>query len=250
MKARLFLGTWWRLGAAMVGWGGLTLGLAQAAPLLAIDVGHSLNKPGAYSAHGRTEFAFNLDLAQVVQQTLAGQQVETLLIGADGAMDHLTDRSAAAGNAGASLFLSLHHDSAKPRYLGRWQWQGERRYYTDRFSGFSLFVSRINPEWQASLACATAIGMALKQAGFHSSAHHAKGVAGEAREWANKAAGVYFFDDLVVLKNATMPALLLEAGVIVNRRDELKLQQTSYQQAMARAVAQGVTECHINPLKS
>jgi N-acetylmuramoyl-L-alanine amidase len=43
---------------------------------------------------------------------------------------------------------------------------------------------------------------------------------------------------------ASMRALLLEAGVIVNRRDELTLQQASYQQAMARAVAQGLAKCH------
>jgi hypothetical protein len=71
----------------------------------------------------------------------------------------------------------------------RWQWQGERRYYTDPFSGFSLFVSRKNPEWQASLACATAIGMALKQAGFHSSGHHAKGLLKYALAHSNARAG-------------------------------------------------------------
>ncbi len=250
MKADLFPGVWRLIVMAMAGLCGVTPSLVQATPLLAIDVGHSFNRPGAYSARGRPEFTFNLELAQVLQQTLAGQQVEALLIGADGAMDHLTHRTAAATLAGASLFLSVHHDSAKPRYLGRWRWHGVSRYYTDRFSGFSLFVSRKNPEWQASLACASAIGLALKRAGFHASGHHAKGVGGVGREWANRAAGVYFFDDLVVLKTATMPALLLEAGVIVNRRDELRLQQASHQQAQAQAVAQGLAKCHFNPLKS
>lgn len=250
MKTRCFLSIARLCFAALsAGTAGLPAAWAQAAPLLAIDVGHSLNRPGAYSARGRPEFVFNRELAQVLQQTLSGQVVETLMIGADGEMDHLTDRTATASQFGASLLLSVHHDSAKPRYLGRWRWQGERRYYTDRFSGFSLFVSRKNPDWQASLACASAIGLALKQAGFHSSGHHAKGVAGEGREWANRAAGVYFFDDLVVLKTATMPALLLEAGVIVNRRDELRLQQGSYQQAMARAVAEGLAKCYIDPLQ-
>jgi len=35
---------------------------------------------------------------------------------------------------------------------------------------------------------------------------------------------VHYYDNLIVLKTARTPAVLLEAGVIVNRDEELKVQ--------------------------
>ena len=43
------------------------------------------------------------------------------------------------------------------------------------------------------------------------------------RELVDEAAGVYRYDQLVVLRLTHMPAVLLEAGSIVNRREELAL---------------------------
>ena len=40
---------------------------------------------------------------------------------------------------------------------------------------------------------------------------------------ADAEAGVYRYDQLIVLRQTTMPAVLLEAGSIVNRREELEL---------------------------
>ena len=42
-----------------------------AAPLVAVDVGHSLAVPGATSARGRPEFEFNCDLAAELAHGLA-----------------------------------------------------------------------------------------------------------------------------------------------------------------------------------
>jgi N-acetylmuramoyl-L-alanine amidase len=43
------------------------------------------------------------------------------------------------------------------------------------------------------------------------------------RELLDSATGVYRFDELVVLKQTHMPAVLLEAGSIINRDEELLL---------------------------
>ena len=43
--------------------------------------------------------------------------------------------------------------------------------------------------------------------------------------------------------HATMPALLMEAGVIVNRDEEMALAQTATRQRIAAAVASGVAAC-------
>jgi N-acetylmuramoyl-L-alanine amidase len=220
-----------------------------ASTLVAIDVGHSKTHLGATSARGKPEFEFNAALAGVISHTLQQQNIKNSLIGHDGSMVDLLPRSRAAQQMGASFFLSVHHDSARPEYLKKWRWRGKKYYVTDRFSGFSLFVSRKNPQLERSLLCARAIGYAMKIAGLRPTPHHSANIAGENREWADQDAGVYFFDDLVVLKNASMPALLLEAGVIVNRRDERTLQTPKRQQLVAQAVALGLRNCGVDAVQ-
>jgi N-acetylmuramoyl-L-alanine amidase len=216
-----------------------------ASSLLAIDAGHSKTKSGATSAYGETEFSFNTALATTISDALVQQAVNVLRIGHDGDMIDLTQRTALANNASAAFFLSIHHDSVQPQYLKSWQWQGKTQHYSDYAAGFSLFVSRKNPQLASSLRCASAIGSALKQQGFQPSAHHAEKIAGENRAWADEKNGVYYFDDLIVLKTATMPAVLLEAGVIVNRQEAQYLQQTQTRTAIASAIETALKNCAV-----
>jgi N-acetylmuramoyl-L-alanine amidase len=217
--------------------------LGEATPLVAIDIGHSKSYPGAISARGKTEFEFNVAMAEAIRQELASRHARSLTIGEDGTMDELPRRTAAAEAAGATFFLSVHHDSAQPRYIETWKWNGVEQRFTDRFSGFSLFVSRRNPQPGASLLCARKIGAALKGAGLAFSPHHAEDIPGEGREWADRDAGVYYYDDLVVLKTAKSAAVLLEAGVIANRADEEALQDPAMRGRIAGAVVRGLSEC-------
>jgi hypothetical protein len=52
--------------------------------------------------------------------------------------------------------------------------------------------------------------------------------------------GVYSYDKLLVLKHTHMPAVLLEAGNIVNREEELELLSEERQLVTSAAVAQAV----------
>ena len=214
---------------------------ANEKPIVALDVGHSLKRPGATSARGVPEFAFNQALAAPVADALQESGYAPRLIAVDGNIHDLRGRTSRA--RGAVFFLSIHHDSVQPQYLDRWMVDGVKRAYSDRFSGFSLFVSRANPDVEQSLDCAVAIGARLRRAGFRPSLHHAEPIAGENRLLADAENGVYFFDDLIVLKTAAMPAVLVEAGIIVNRRDELRLQENKARHAIAQAIAQGLVAC-------
>lgn len=228
--------------AAFIAWSLVPpLAAADEGPVVALDVGHSLKRPGATSARGVPEFAFNQALAAPVADALREQGYAPRLIGVDGDVTDLRGRT--FGARGALFFLSIHHDSVQPRYLDTWMVDGVKRSYSDRFSGFSLFVSRANPNLEQSLDCAVAIGERLRGAGFRPSLHHAEPIPGENRPLADAANGVYFFDDLVVLKTAAMPAVLFEAGIIVNRRDEVRLQENKARHAVARAIAQGLAAC-------
>ncbi|MGY6274643.1 N-acetylmuramoyl-L-alanine amidase family protein [Methylomonas sp. MgM2] len=217
-------------------------GLADSVKI-AIDVGHSRIFPGAISARGKPEFEFNVDLAQSLQRVLDARRIDSFLIGADGRMVELKQRAAKANANRAELLLSIHHDSAQEKYLKRWKWRNSEFSYSDDFSGFSLFVSHKNPYPEQSLDCARLLGESLKAAGFRSSNHHAEPIRGENRLWADQDFGVYYHDDLVVLKEAQMPAVLVEAGIIINRDDEQKLQMDSIRTLIASALAQGLQNC-------
>jgi N-acetylmuramoyl-L-alanine amidase len=226
---------------ASLGVAGPTSGTER--PLIAIDIGHSLSRPGAISARGEPEFSFNRGLALVVERVLRERSFRTRLIGEQGDIEKLTDRSAAAASAGAAFLLSLHHDSVQPQYLEAWQVDGRQQHHSDRFSGFSLLVSRSNPDAGKSLECARAIGGELRRSGFSYSRHHNEPIPGENRPFADAVNGVYYFDELMVLKTATMPAVLLEAGIIVNPDDERALADPKTRERIARALADGLARC-------
>jgi N-acetylmuramoyl-L-alanine amidase len=211
------------------------------AATIAIDVGHYREKPGAISARGRPEIEFNRDLVQDIEAALRAAGHTTRIIGADGGMQSLWRRPRAAH--GADLFISVHHDSTQARYQSAWIYDGVERRYSDRFAGFSAFVSRENPAWRDALRCASAIGAALVKAGFKPSLYHADPVLGENRPFADEASGVHYFDHLAVLRHAAMPALLLEAGVIVNRDEELSMRNAVVRKLIATRVADGIDAC-------
>ncbi|MDD3354619.1 N-acetylmuramoyl-L-alanine amidase [Zoogloea sp.] len=218
-------------------------GLAGAQMPIAVDVGHFLDKPGALSAHGITEFEYNHDLAAVIATRLQNEGLPVHLIGHRGDMADLKARSAEAAEAGARVLLSVHHDSVKEHHLQPWTWNGRALRHADGFAGFSLFVSRRNPLVAQSLACASAIGAELRRAGLPIATHHDLSSDGIRRPWADEANGVYYYDNLIVLRTAAMPALLLEAGVIVNRQEERELATPARRALTAEAVAKGLAAC-------
>lgn len=198
---------------------------------VALDVGHYSEKPGVVGASGVREFAYNRLLALEVANILRNTGITYQLIGDDGRMKVLSKRTEAARHD--RLLLSFHHDSILPEWFSR----------VDRFSGYSLFVSRKNLKIDDSLFCARIIGGFLKQAGFQPSRYHATPVKGENRPFADEALGVHYYDDLVVLKTARQPAVLIEAGVIVNPADLRVVTGNEGRHRLAKAVADGAERC-------
>lgn len=208
--------------------------------LIAIDVGHTRENPGEISARGRPEREFNATLAGRLRTALRGRGISSVLINPHGELMALVDRPRMAAEAGAALLISIHHDSVQDIYKSEWEWGRHRQFYSDQFSGYGLFVSEQNPAFADSLRVAEKIADGLLLAGLTPSLHHAEAIAGENRPLLNMARGIYRYDNLIVLKYATIPAVLLEAGIIVNRAEELKLRQPAYQDKIAAAVAAAV----------
>jgi N-acetylmuramoyl-L-alanine amidase len=214
--------------------------LAFAASI-AIDVGHYLEKPGVISSRGVSEFEYNRQLSREIAAALRQVGHRTLLIGEDGLADNLGRRAPRA--ADMDLFISVHHDSVQPRFLTVWEYEGVPLLYSDHFSGFSLFVSRLHAHTGTSLRCASAIGLALRKGGFIPSRYHADPIVGENRPFADEENGVHYFDNLAVLKTAGIPALLFEAGVLVNREEELRMRDPAVRAKIVKAIVEGTGAC-------
>jgi len=217
----------------------------RAAYRVVVDVGHTDLAPGATSARGVPEYVFNHRLANQIGQRLAGAGFTrtTVLVTPGASWSGLAKRVANANNMGADLFLSIHHDSVPEQFLERWQHEGQPRAYCDRFRGHSIFVSTENAHFQESLAFGRLLGRQLKARGLRYTPHYTEAFMGwKRRELLDPDAGVYRFDQLIVLKNTHMPAVLLEAGSIVNRDEELVLSAPERQAQIGAAVADAVKQ--------
>jgi N-acetylmuramoyl-L-alanine amidase len=208
-----------------------------------LDVGHSDKAWGAISARGQREYDFNLRLATLTQRKLlaAGFAKSVLLVTQGPAMKSLHQRVARANQSGAELFLSIHHDSVPDKFLEKWQVEGVQRGFSDRFKGHSIFVSNSNRDYAASLSFAKLLGKQLKARDLQYTPHYTQKIMGHRqRILVDADAGVYRYDQLIVLKDTRMPAVLLEAGSIINRDEELKMESMERQSLISAAVVDAV----------
>jgi N-acetylmuramoyl-L-alanine amidase len=193
-----------------------------------IDVGHSPTEPGATSATGRTEYEFNRRFAEeLIERAKASPALRLVLLNPSAQRLGLVQRPQEAARRDVDLLLSIHHDSANNRYMRKWEHNGRVLEYTDAFRGFSLFVWGEGPHFKQSRAIATLIGKYLRSTGVAPTLHHAEPIPGENRQLLDREFGVYAAP-FAVLKHATMPAVLIEVGVIANRAEERELEEPSY----------------------
>ena len=208
-----------------------------------LDVGHTAKSPGAKSARGVDEFDFNLRLAKQIDQALleAGFAKTVLMVSEGRANRSLYARVARANNISANLLLSIHHDAVPDRFIERWEYNGKRQTFSDRFKGHSIFVSEDNIDPKDSLLFGSMLGQQLKARGLQYTPHYTESFMGRwKRVLLNAIVGVYRYDTLFVLKKTQMPAVLLEAGSIANRDEELEMASSERQQLISAAVVDAV----------
>lgn len=212
---------------------------------IVVDVGHTADSEGAISARNVAEFVFNRRLAQQITEKLkADGFAQTRLLLTEGkARSSLVRRVAAANNLQANLFLSIHHDSVPNKFLEDWEFEGKKSHFSDRFSGYSVFVSRSNPDFKTSLWFAELVGKEMKAQGLQYARQYTQPIMGRYQHpLLNKETGVYSYDELVVLRKTRMAAVLLEAGSIINRDEELRMDSPEHRNIISSGVAAAVKE--------
>jgi N-acetylmuramoyl-L-alanine amidase len=191
-----------------------------------LDIGHTADALGAISARNVPEYFFNYRLAAQIERSLFddGFSKTVLLATAGPARPSLLDRVARANGLSANLLVSIHHDSVPDSLLESWEFEDKKSHFSDRFSGHSIFVSYANSHRDGSVLFGRLLGKELKDRGLQFARQYTQPIMGRYQhKLIDPDVGVYRYDQLVVLRATRMPAVLFEAGSIINREEELQM---------------------------
>lgn len=211
---------------------------------ISIDIGHHLKDPGATSAYGINEYTYNKRLGNSLREQLEFYGNKVNMINESGDTISLYERANLA--KGTNFLVSLHHDSVPEKDLRYWNYQGKKQHFNDKTKGFSIFVSTKNTNFSTSLICANQISDNLIKAGFQSNYRKNATLVRDNGVLFFKNKAIYKYDNLAVLRTAPTPAILIEAGVIVNRREAIWITQDHIRQRFSNAVAIGINQCMKN----
>jgi N-acetylmuramoyl-L-alanine amidase len=212
---------------------------------IVLDVGHTPEAPGAISAHGIPEYLFNLRLAETAREALlkAGFDRTALFLTDKPPPLGLFERAWFANRSGADLYIAVHHDSVPDYLLHDWDYAGQQLRYNDDYPGYAIFVSEANGDRTGSLAFGHLLGKELEARGLAFTPHYTSPLMRHRRrELLDPQAGVYRYDALAVLERTRMPAVLLEAGSIINRTEDLALATPERRDLIGSAIVAAATE--------
>lgn len=200
-----------------------------------LDPGHGGHDNGVQGPEGMLEKTVVLSLAQIIADRLK-KNYKVILTRSDDYWIDIPDRTAVANNLKADLFISIHTGGS---FLH--QAKGITIFYYKKSSGHALETgadsskpeSTDNPEalWDNIQAGHIASSRALAQTIQNN-------IDNQLNFNKNKVENA----DLMVLKGADMPAILVEVGYLTNPGDEKKLQSHKVLSDFATAICNGIND--------
>lgn len=214
--------------------------------VVAIDAGHGGRDPGAIGPAGTHEKNVVLAIArELARQINATPGMRAHLVRENDSYIELPQRAARARRAKADMFVSIHADAAHNRAAygssvytlstrgassQQARWLADRENSADLVGGVSLSQDTLSNvllemaqsgHMRASQDAATHVLSGLRNVGKTHKANV---------EYAN----------FSVLRNADMPAMLVETGFISNAEEEQRLLDPAHQRRLASAVLNGI----------
>ncbi|CAG7611308.1 hypothetical protein PAESOLCIP111_01361 [Paenibacillus solanacearum] len=166
-----------------------------------IDPGHGGTDTGAISVTKRSEKDFVLPLATKVVELLQKEsKIEVVMTRSNDTFIELSDRAGKANDIGADLFVSIHGNSATKENVSG----TETYYYTPQSQDFANLMHKYLLEGTGFP------DRKVKKESFH------------------------------VIRNTTMPSVLLEIGFLSNRSDEAQLYSDSFQDKVAASIVAAI----------
>ena len=219
-------------------------GRSPGRPLVLIDPGHGGRDPGATSVSGTiSEKQLTLQLARELRDVLASSgRVRIALTREDDRYLTLDQRSALARRLGATLYVSLHMDSA-PNPLAR----GASVYSLSDVASDAEAADRARSENSAAARAAGSDGSVRAILSDLAVRSQMTASANFAERLVRNSAGrvalrpqPHRFADFHVLRSARVPAVLFEAGYISNVDDEAMLRSGERRSRIASALARAI----------
>jgi len=214
--------------------------------VIAIDPGHGGRDPGAIGPAGTYEKNVVLAIArELARQINATPGMQAHLIRDSDVYIELPQRAQIAREARADMFVSIHADAAENRRAHgasvytlsttgassqHARWLADRENSVDLIGGIQVENSTLS-----SVLLDLAHSGHLK-ASQDAASHVLTGLSGVAK--AHKTQVEYA--NFSVLRNADMPAMLVETGFISNPEEEKRLKNPAHQRRVASAILQGI----------
>jgi N-acetylmuramoyl-L-alanine amidase len=247
---------------------------AVALPIVVIDAGHETARPGAIGTCGKTEVAYNDEMVQQIAHSLkkSYQIILTRQAGSDVATDipdlqrhipqqqrtswdshkSLLARPALANLHHAQVFISIHHDSTSaeqqindPTLCDHQGGKNLKEDFKNKYQiGYNIFINNTesSKRKENSLLLAENIGKQLRALGRVPSNYHRYPIdACKSCYPVNAKIGVWH-EDLAVLRNTNMPAILIEVGNIVDPNDEKIINTEAFRKQFSHALKQGLDD--------
>ncbi len=192
--------------------------VARGIDVIVINPGHGGNDTGCVGQSGLRECDLTLAIAQRLQQALAQETGAKAILTRDGdsMVSHRQRANLANSNKG-DLFLSIHAGGG----------------YAPEAHGCEVFCSAPLPGGAAAPA-----GGAYTDRSFAVAQRVAPALA-KATEASDRGARAI---PCQLLKDVSMPGILVEVGFLTNLSEEALLQSEAYQEKIARGIAAGIRE--------
>jgi N-acetylmuramoyl-L-alanine amidase len=188
-----------------------------------VDAGHGGNFSGA-SWNGLMEKDINLEIAKKIQSLAHEYRVEVIMSretditpGSNDLRQSLEYIAALPKTSHADLFISIHTDMADDTRKGKFQ---------DSHSGFEIYIPKNSSQvYENSLRFGSALSETIKSDYT---------IEPTLKQEAGNGGNIY------VLKQATVPALLIECGYLDNEKDRSYLSDSKGQEKIARDILEGI----------
>lgn len=226
---------------------------AGSRPLvIAIDAGHGGQDPGAIGPAGTYEKHIVLAIArELARQINATPGMRAYLVRDQDAYIELPQRARRARQARADMFVSIHADAALNRSAygssvytlsTRGASSQQARWLADTENASDLVGGvRLEKDTLSNVLLDLAQSGHMK-ASQDAARHVLDGLRGVGK--AHKAHVEYA--NFSVLRNADMPAMLVETGFISNVDEEKRLKDPAHQRRLAAAVLKGINEFFVS----
>ncbi len=215
--------------------------------VVVIDPGHGGRDPGAIGANGLQEKKVVLEISRILKKYFQNnyENIKPVLTRDADSFLPLKDRTRMANELNADIFLSLHANSG----------------YTEYATGFEAFTLSSEPSDPSAKELAEIENSALRYEGHDAedlddiswilwklratvhtrqSQKLARKIIGELNQELSTTNRGVKQAPFWVLKDAQMPAVLVESGFLSNPGEEQKLRSTKYQRSVARSLAQAI----------